>query len=74
MIIAVFLGHRIEETSEVPLVISDKVQELKKTKEAVSLLKSVKAWTDIQKVSFIYTCNEGFTVCWTKVNYGWNIN
>ncbi|XP_033750003.1 60S ribosomal protein L4-A-like [Pecten maximus] len=43
-------GHRIEETQEVPLVISDKVQEFKKTKEAVSLLKTLKAWNDIQKV------------------------
>ncbi|XP_041369371.1 60S ribosomal protein L4-like [Gigantopelta aegis] len=43
-------GHRIEEIPEVPLVVSDKVQEYKKTKEAVALLKRVKAWSDIQKV------------------------
>ncbi|XP_071110381.1 large ribosomal subunit protein uL4-like [Haliotis cracherodii] len=43
-------GHRIEEIPEVPLVVSDKVEEIKKTKEAVGLLKRVKAWTDIQKV------------------------
>ncbi len=43
-------GHRIEEIPEVPLVVSDKVQEYKKTKEAVSLLKKLKAWHDIQKV------------------------
>jgi len=43
-------GHRIEELPEVPLVVSDKVEELKKTKEAVTLLKKVKAWSDIEKV------------------------
>ncbi|XP_070536092.1 large ribosomal subunit protein uL4A-like [Ptychodera flava] len=43
-------GHRIEETPEVPLVVADKVQDLKRTKEAVTFLRKFKAWTDIQKV------------------------
>ncbi|XP_002731171.1 large ribosomal subunit protein uL4A-like [Saccoglossus kowalevskii] len=43
-------GHRIEEIPEVPLVIADKVQEFKKTKEAVAFLRKFKAWSDIQKV------------------------
>jgi len=43
-------GHRIEQTPEVPLVISDKVEEYKKTKEAVGLLRRLKAWPDIEKV------------------------
>ncbi|XP_074651052.1 large ribosomal subunit protein uL4-like [Tubulanus polymorphus] len=43
-------GHRIEETPEVPLVIADKVEEIKRTKEAVKVLKSFKAWADIEKV------------------------
>jgi len=43
-------GHKIEEIPEVPLVVSDKVEEYKKTKEAVSLLKKLKAWQDILKV------------------------
>jgi len=43
-------GHRIEEIPEVPLVVSDKVEELKKTKEAVAVLKKLKAWSDIEKV------------------------
>jgi len=43
-------GHRIEEIPEVPLVISDKVEEIKKTKEAVAVLKKLKAWSDIEKV------------------------
>ncbi|KAL4228249.1 60S ribosomal protein L4 [Mactra antiquata] len=43
-------GHKIEEIPEVPLVVSDKVEEYKKTKEAVGLLKKLKAWQDILKV------------------------
>jgi len=43
-------GHRIEELPEVPLVVSDKVEELKRTKEAVGLLKKLRAWKDIEKV------------------------
>merc|ERR1712193_548234 len=43
-------GHRIEQTPEVPLVLSDKVEEYKKTKEAMGLLKRLKAWTDVEKV------------------------
>lgn len=43
-------GHRIEEIAEVPLVLSDKVEELKKTKEAVGVLRKIKAWSDIEKV------------------------
>merc|ERR1712235_26058 len=43
-------GHRIEEIPEVPLVVDDKVEGYKKTKEAVALLKKLKAWNDIKKV------------------------
>jgi len=43
-------GHLIDEISEVPLVISDKVEGFKKTKEAVAFLKQIKAWADIEKV------------------------
>lgn len=45
------LGHRIEEIPEVPLVVDDKVEGYKKTKEAVLLLKKLKAWNDIKKVT-----------------------
>lgn len=45
------LGHRIEEIPELPLVVEDKVESYKKTKEAVLLLKKLKAWNDIKKVS-----------------------
>ena len=40
----------IEEINEVPLVVSDKIQEVKKTKEAVRVLRRLKAWTDVEKV------------------------
>ncbi|KAI4543861.1 hypothetical protein MG293_006655 [Ovis ammon polii] len=43
-------GHRIEEVLELPLVVEDKVEGYKKTKEAVLLLKKLKAWNDIKKV------------------------
>lgn len=47
------VGHRIEEIPEVPLVVDDKVESYKKTKEAVLLLKKLKAWNDIKKVNLI---------------------
>jgi len=43
-------GHMIQEIPEVPLVVSDKAQEMTKTKEAVLFLKKHRAWTDILKV------------------------
>ncbi|KAJ2453781.1 60S ribosomal protein L4B [Coemansia sp. RSA 2336] len=44
-------GHRISEIEEVPLVVSGEVESLNKTKEAVALLKAVKAFEDVVKVS-----------------------
>ncbi|GAB1600358.1 60S ribosomal protein L4-A-like [Argonauta hians] len=43
-------GHMINEVPEMPLVVADKVQECKKTKDAVTLLRRLKAWSDIEKV------------------------
>merc|ERR1712168_1194905 len=43
-------GHRIEQIPEVPLVMSDKIESVKKTKEAMQVLKKIKVWTDIEKV------------------------
>lgn len=43
-------GHLIQETTEVPLVVTDKIQEYDKTKQAVILLRRLKIWNDIQKV------------------------
>ncbi|KAL0085158.1 ribosomal protein L4 domain-containing protein [Phycomyces blakesleeanus] len=44
-------GHRVEKIEEVPLVLSDKVETLTKTKDAVALLKAVNAYADVVKVS-----------------------
>lgn len=46
----VFLGHSIETVPEIPLVLTDKIQDLKKTKEAVAVLRKVGAWSDVLKV------------------------
>jgi len=43
-------GHKVEEVSEVPLVVEDKVESFEKTKEAVQLLRKIKAWSDVEKV------------------------
>ncbi|XP_033207900.1 60S ribosomal protein L4 [Belonocnema kinseyi] len=43
-------GHMIQDVPEFPLVVSDKIQEYSKTKEAVIFLRRIKAWNDIQKV------------------------
>ncbi|CAF4922458.1 unnamed protein product, partial [Rotaria sp. Silwood2] len=42
--------HSIETVPEIPLVLSDKIQDLKKTKEALAVLRKVGAWSDILKV------------------------
>ncbi|KAG8779336.1 hypothetical protein FRC12_024374 [Ceratobasidium sp. 428] len=44
-------GHRIEGIDEVPLVVSSDVESYTKTKEAVTLLKSLRAYSDVTKVS-----------------------
>lgn len=44
-------GHRIEEIEEVPCVVSDNVQSVTKTKEAVAFLKAIAAHDDVSKVS-----------------------
>lgn len=43
-------GHVIDQVPELPLVVSDKVQEMTKTKQAVQFLRRIRAWSDIQKV------------------------
>jgi large subunit ribosomal protein L4e len=44
-------GHRISNVDEVPLVVEDAVQLLKKTKDAIKFLKAVKAYDDVEKVA-----------------------
>jgi len=43
-------GHVIDGISELPLVVSDKVQEYNKTKQAVLFLRRSKLWGDVLKV------------------------
>lgn len=43
-------GHRIDEISEVPLVISDGLESTAKTSAAVALLKKFAAYDDVEKV------------------------
>lgn len=43
-------GHQINDVPEFPLVVSDKVQELSKTAQAVEFLKKINAWRDIERV------------------------
>jgi len=43
-------GYMIQEIPEIPLVVSDKVQEFRETKEAVRFLKKHHAWSDMLKV------------------------
>merc|ERR1711955_156590 len=43
-------GHVINGISEVPLVVSDKVQGFTRTKQAVEFLRRNKAWADVAKV------------------------
>lgn len=51
MNISFILGHIIDGISELPLVVSDKIQEYNKTKQAVLFLRRSKVWGDVLKVS-----------------------
>lgn len=48
-------GHIIDKLNEIPLVVSDKIESLKKTKDAVAFLKRANLWDDIEKVSILIT-------------------
>jgi len=43
-------GHMIDNVPEIPLVVSNNVENYNKTKQAVALLKSVGAWDDVKRV------------------------
>jgi large subunit ribosomal protein L4e len=43
-------GHVIDQISEIPLVVSDKIESFTKTKEAVALLKRLNLWADVERV------------------------
>lgn len=46
-------GHIIDKIAEVPLVVSDKIESFRKTKEAVTFLRRSHIWADIEKVCHI---------------------
>jgi large subunit ribosomal protein L4e len=53
-------GHRISEIAEVPLVVDNKViDNIDKTKNAVALLKTLKAYTDVEKVDASHKIRRG---------------
>lgn len=43
-------GHVIDNLAEIPYVVADKLEEFKKTKEAVTFLRRSRFWADIEKV------------------------
>jgi large subunit ribosomal protein L4e len=43
-------GHRVEQVAELPLIVSNDLERLAKTQEAVAVLKALKAYADIEKV------------------------
>jgi len=43
-------GHQISKTREIPLVVSDEIEGLKKTKQAVAMLRKHNAWADVKRV------------------------
>jgi large subunit ribosomal protein L4e len=44
-------GHSIGKVAQIPLVVDDSAQELKKTKDAVALLESVGAYSDVERAA-----------------------
>ncbi|KAL7747215.1 60S ribosomal protein L4B [Sorochytrium milnesiophthora] len=52
-------GHRIDSIPEVPLVISSSAEDLVKTKAAVAVLRSLNAYSDIEKVIHSKTLRAG---------------
>jgi len=43
-------GHRISKVPEIPLVVSNAIESLQKTKDAATLLKDIGAYRDVEKV------------------------
>ena len=43
-------GHKVERIAEVPLVLSAGIESIKKTKDAIAVLKRVDAFADVQRV------------------------
>ncbi|KAH0789875.1 ribosomal protein [Histomonas meleagridis] len=43
-------GHEIKELNEIPVVVTDEIEKLQKTKDAVAFLKAIKAYADVKRV------------------------
>lgn len=43
-------GHRVEKISELPLVLSNEVESINKTKRAIDILKAIAAFADVERV------------------------
>lgn len=52
-------GHQILKTREVPLVVENSIEDLKKTKDAVAFLKRQNAWADVVRVYKSYRQRAG---------------
>jgi len=52
-------GHRISKLNEIPLVLDDKVNSIKKTKEALKCLESIGASSDVDKVKITKNIRAG---------------
>lgn len=52
-------GHKIEQISEVPLVVADDVQNITKTKDAIAVLKKLKAHAEVAKSKSTRTTRAG---------------
>jgi len=48
--LAMAKGHSVEQVPEFPLVVADDVQAMKKTKDAVGVLRRLNAWADVERV------------------------
>lgn len=51
------LGHLVQDVPEFPLVVTNKIQEYTRTKQAISFLHRIRVWKDINKVSEYYLLN-----------------
>ena len=52
-------GHRIENLKDIPLVIDDKIQTVKKTQEIKKIFESIGLWDDILKVQSYHKIRAG---------------
>jgi large subunit ribosomal protein L4e len=52
-------GHKINRVPEFPLVVADDVEQIKKTKEAVALLKAIHAYHDVESSANSHSIRHG---------------